>query len=50
MKNQHDLIDNYPYMFNAEGKMNMWGRSIPYRFGAVVPLALLGYQKDADIN
>lgn len=50
MKNQADLIDNYPYMFNAEGKMNMWGRSIPYRFGAVVPLALLGYQTDKDFN
>ena len=50
MKNQLDLVDNYPYMFNADGRMNMWGRSIPYRFGAVVPLALLGYQKDADIN
>jgi hypothetical protein len=50
MKNQADLIDNYPYMFNAEGRMNMWGRSIPYRFGAVVPLALLGYQENADIN
>lgn len=50
MKNQADLIDNYPYMFNAEGRMNMWGRSIPYRFGAVVPLALLGYQEDANIN
>ncbi len=50
MKNQADLIDNYPYMFNAEGRMNMWGRSIPYRFGSVIPLALLGYQEDADIN
>lgn len=50
MKNQLDLVDNYPYMFNAEGRMNMWGRSIPYRFGAVIPLALLGYQTDADIN
>ena len=50
MKNQLDLADNYPYMFNADGRMNMWGRSIPYRFGAVVPLALLGYQQDADIN
>lgn len=50
MKNQYDLVDNYPYMFNANGEMNMWGRSIPYRFGAVVPLALLGYQKDKNIN
>ena len=50
MKNQHDMIDNYPYMFSAEGQMNMWGRSIPYRFGAVVPLALLSYQKDPSVN
>lgn len=50
IKNQHDLIDNYPYMFSAEGKMNMWGRSIPYRFGAVIPLALLGYTNDSSIN
>ena len=50
MKNQADLIPNYPYMFNADGHMNMWGRSIPYRFGAVVPLALLGYQPEAGAN
>lgn len=50
IKNQHDMIDNYPYMFSAEGKMNMWGRSIPYRFGAVIPLALLGYTNDSSIN
>lgn len=50
IKNQHDLVDNYPYMFSADGKMNMWGRSIPYRFGAVIPLALLGYTNDSSIN
>lgn len=50
IRNQHDMIDNYPYMFSAEGKMNMWGRSIPYRFGAVIPLALLGYTNDSSIN
>ena len=50
IENQLDLVDNYPYMFSAEGKMNMWGRSIPYRFGAVVPLALLGYNENTDIN
>ena len=50
MKNQLDLVDNYPYMFASDGRMNMWGRSIPYRFGSVIPLALLGYQPDADIN
>jgi hypothetical protein len=30
--------------------MNMWGRSIPYRYGSVIPLALLGYHADKDIN
>ena len=50
LKNQHDMIDNYPYMFSAKGEMNMWGRSITYRFGAIVPLALLGYQEDSTIN
>lgn len=50
MKNQADMIDNYPYMFSADGKMNMWGRSIPYRFGAIVPLALLGFREDPAIN
>lgn len=50
LKNQRDMIDNYPYMFNAKGEMNMWGRSITYRFGAIVPLALLGYQEDNTIN
>lgn len=50
MKNQLDLVDNYPYMFSADGRMNMWGRSIPYRYGSVIPLALLGYHTDKDIN
>lgn len=50
LKNQRDMIDNYPYMFSAKGEMNMWGRSITYRFGAIVPLALLGYQEDSSIN
>ncbi|NDW19485.1 DUF2264 domain-containing protein [Dysgonomonas sp. 216] len=50
MNNLSDAVDNYPYMFSKEGKMNMWGRSIPYRFGAVIPLALTGYLDNADIN
>ena len=50
MKNQREMADNYPYMFSADGRMNMWGRSIPYRFAAVVPLALLGYEKDPAVN
>lgn len=50
MKNQHNMIDNYPYMFSESGKMNMWGRSIPYRFATVIPLALLGFNPDSSIN
>lgn len=46
MNNLADLVDNYPYMFNNDGKMNMWGRSISYRFAAVAPLALTGYLND----
>lgn len=50
MDNLYDVVDNYPYMFSKAGRMNMWGRSIPYRFAAVVPLALTGYFNDSDIN
>lgn len=46
MANLRDLVDNYPYMFNSKGEMNMWGRSICYRFGSVAPLALTGYFND----
>ncbi len=41
--NQYDLIDNYPYMFARDGRMNMWGRSLPYRFAAVSPFAFIEY-------
>ena len=51
MNNLSDIVDNYPYMFNEQGHMNMWGRSIPYRFGCVIPLALTGYLGDnSNIN
>jgi len=46
MDNLSDLAQNYPYTFNEQGQMNMWGRSIAYRFGAVAPLALTGYLND----
>ena len=32
LANQHDMVASYPYMFSRDGKMNMWGRSICYRF------------------
>ncbi|MCM1451201.1 MAG: DUF2264 domain-containing protein [Clostridium sp.] len=41
--NQADMVDNYPYMFSRDGKMNMWGRSLPYRFACVTPLPLVEY-------
>ena len=51
MHNLSDMVDNYPYMFNRQGMMNMWGRSIAYRFGAVAPLALTGYLgKESGVN
>lgn len=50
-QNLKDMVPNYPYMFNAKGEMNMWGRSIPYRFGSVIPLALTGYlEESAGVN
>lgn len=49
-KNQGDMIDNYPYMFAEDGRMNMWGRSIPYRFAAVTPLPLIEYGDHKDVN
>ncbi len=47
VSNQRDLLDNYPYMFARDGRMNMWGRSLPYRFAAVAPFAFIEYN-DAD--
>lgn len=46
MDNLSEMAQNYPYTFNEQGQMNMWGRSIAYRFGAVAPLALTGYLND----
>lgn len=50
IKNEHDLVANYPYMFARDGRMNMWGRSICYRFAAVTPLPLLEYAGFDDVN
>lgn len=48
--NEHDLVANYPYMFARDGRMNMWGRSICYRFAAVTPLPLLEYAGFDDVD
>lgn len=50
INNLSEMVDNYPYMFNKEGQMNMWGRSISYRFGAVIPLALTSFLHNSTIN
>ncbi|QKG56309.1 DUF2264 domain-containing protein [Hymenobacter sp. BRD128] len=44
------LKDNYPYQFGRDGTMLMWGRSITYRFAAVVPFPLMGLQPDPATN
>lgn len=50
LQNQHDLVDNYPYMFNRDGQMNMWGRSICYRFACVSLLPFLEYDSSGKVN
>ena len=50
MKNFKDLQGNYPQLFSKDGEMIMWGRSISYRIGAIVPFPLMGFQNDPDIN
>jgi len=48
--NFKDLKHNYPYMFSRNGEMIMWGRSITYRFGAIAPFPLMGFENDPSTN
>ena len=50
MNHLSDIPKQYPYMFGRDGKMQMWGRSITYRMGAAIPLALTGLLKSSDID
>jgi len=50
MTNFRDLKDNYPYLFSRDGKMIMWGRSISYRYAAVTPFPLMGFENDPKTN
>ncbi len=50
MANFKEVNDNYPYMFSRDGKMNMWGRSIAYRFASVVPFPLMGLAQEPGTN
>jgi hypothetical protein len=48
--NFRELKTTYPYVFGRNGEMIMWGRSISYRFAAVVPFTIMGLTGDTDIN
>ncbi len=50
LKNLGEITNQYPYMFGRDGKMQMWGRSITYRMGAAIPLALTGLLHSPDID
>jgi hypothetical protein len=44
------LKNTYPCQFGRDGTLIMWGRSITYRFAAVVPFPLMGLQPEANTN
>lgn len=48
--NFKEVKDNYPYMFARDGEMIMWGRSISYRFGSIIPFPLMGIYNDSGTN
>ncbi|MDW7692406.1 DUF2264 domain-containing protein [Flammeovirgaceae bacterium SG7u.111] len=50
IENFKELKGNYSHMFSQDGKMIMWGRSISYRIGSVVPFPLMGYYTEMDAN
>ncbi|WP_026714371.1 DUF2264 domain-containing protein [Flavobacterium daejeonense] len=49
-QNFSDLKYNYPNLFSKNGEMIMWGRSISYRTGAIIPFPLMGFQNDPNTN
>ena len=49
-QNFSDLKNNYPNLFSKNGEMIMWGRSISYRTGAIIPFPLMGFQNDPNTN
>lgn len=49
--NFKDVKYNYPYLFSEDGEMIMYGRSISYRIGSIIPFSLMGFENDkSDIN
>jgi hypothetical protein len=50
LDNFKDVNDNYPYLFSRNGEMIMWGRSITYRTGSVIPFPLTGLVQEPGTN
>ncbi len=50
LSHQQDMLDNYPYMFARDGRMNMWGRSLPYRFASVAPFTVVEREGLDDVD
>lgn len=50
LDNFKPLKENYPYMFSKKGEMIMWGRSISYRYAAVAPFSMLGFENNPKTN
>ena len=50
LNNFKDVKDNYPYLFSRDGKMILWGRSMSYRLGSVIPFPLMGLVQDSGTN
>lgn len=48
--NFSDLQYSYSNIFDANGEMIMWGRSIAYRFASAIPFPLMGWDNDENIN
>ena len=46
--NFSDLKYNYPYLFGEDGKMIMYGRSISYRIGSIIPFPLMGFEENKE--
>ena len=44
--NFKDLNNNYPYLFSKNGEMIMFGRSISYRIGSIIPFPLMAFETD----
>ncbi len=45
-----DMQQSYPYLFDEQGKMVMWGRSIAYRMASIAPFPFFGTVENADID